>query len=76
MSKPTTWLSQVSLSDEEPRPYLPPLTVSEKAVIERLAEGLCLSVSSLAWAYHDNDPEKWKRLRRRLMALPVKLTHA
>ena len=52
-------------------PY-PPLNKAERTVLDTVAEGLCISKSSLYWAYYDPQlGERWKRLRQRLLSPKV-----
>ena len=54
-------------------PY-PPMTSQERFTLEDCAAGLCLSLSSLAWAWHQGrkgNDDGWRRIRRRLLSKPV-----
>jgi hypothetical protein len=70
-------LSFVVISEQglERAPY-PPMTQSEEIVLRAVAKGMCLSLSSLAWAWYEGktgDGKEWQRLRERMRCAPVQL---
>lgn len=58
------------------RAAYPDLTFETHGVLVTIAAALCVSQSSLMWAYADGlkgDDSGWKRLRERLLSKPVKM---